>query len=148
MVRIWLFISIVLGFLHTAQAEDIQVGDLVISAPVVREGPPNAPALAGYVTVTNTGQSTDVLVGASTDFAGMSMVHEMAIDDGVMKMKAAETGLTIEPSQTLVLKPGSNHLMFMMLKDRPKNGESVSVVLQFEKAGDVAVSFAVKKAPQ
>ena len=108
-----------------------------------RVTPPGAKVAGGFVTVTNTGDSEDRLIGGSFDLAGRVEVHEMAVTDGVMRMKQVEGGLKIAPGATVELKPGSYHLMFLDLKASPELGQPVKGVLKFEKAGDVAVSFAV-----
>lgn len=108
-----------------------------------RVTPPGAKVAGGFVTVTNTGDSEDLLIGGAFDLAGRVEVHEMAVTDGVMRMKQLEGGLKIAPGATVELKPGSYHLMFLDLKASPELGKPVNGVLKFEKAGDVAVSFAV-----
>ncbi len=48
------------------------------------------------------------------------------------------------PAPRSTLKPGGYHIMFMELKRPLKEGEAVKGTLQFEKAGTVAVEFAVQ----
>ncbi len=61
-----------------------------------------------------------------------------------MKMAPVENGLVIKPGETVTLKPGGLHLMFLGLKDPLKKGESVKGSLSFAKAGSVPVSFTVE----
>jgi len=42
------------------------------------------------------------------------------------------------------LGPGSYHVMFMDLKQPPKQGEMFAATLTFEKAGTVTIKFAVQ----
>ncbi len=116
-------------------------GDLEISQPWTRATPPRAPTGGGYVTITNTGSEPDRLVAASTDIAGMTEIHEMSMDGGVMKMRPVGEGITIAPGETVVLGPGGLHIMMMKLKGPIAKGESVPVTLTFEKAGDVTLQF-------
>lgn len=116
-------------------------GDLEISQPWTRATPPRAPTGGGYVTITNTGSEPDRLVAASTDIAGMTEIHEMSMDGGVMKMRPVGEGITIAPGETVVLGPGGLHIMMMKLKGPITKGESVPVTLTFEKAGDVTLQF-------
>jgi copper(I)-binding protein len=52
--------------------------------------------------------------------------------------------LEIEPGQTLELKPGGMHMMFMGLKQPLQEGQKLKGTLVFEKAGTVAVEFAIR----
>jgi copper(I)-binding protein len=126
------------------RAEDVKAGDLVISQAWSRATPGGAKTGGGYLTIQNKGTAPDKLIGASTDVAGKVEVHEMAMNDGVMKMRPLENGLTIEPGKTVKLAPGGNHLMMMDLKNPLKQGEKVPVTLQFEKAGKVAITLDVE----
>ncbi|MEN9708950.1 MAG: hypothetical protein RIQ68_1358 [Pseudomonadota bacterium] len=108
-----------------------------------RATPNGANVGAGYLRLTNTGSSPDRLISGATDVANRIEVHEMAMDNGVMKMRALSDGLTLAPGQSVELKPGGYHLMIMGLKQPLKEGASFSGTLKFEKAGDVPVSFNV-----
>jgi copper(I)-binding protein len=110
--------------------ETIKVGDLTLTALWARATPGGAKVAGGFVRITN--------------IAGRFEVHEMAVTDGIMKMRPVEGGLEIKPGQTMELKPGSYHVMFMDIKSPFKEGEKVKATLQFEKAGKVDVTFAVQ----
>ncbi|WP_150524394.1 copper chaperone PCu(A)C [Roseibium sediminis] len=127
----------------SAQAEHIKVGDLTVSKAWTRATPPNAKAGAGFVTVTNNGSEADRLVGVSSAVAERTEIHEMAVVDGVMKMRELETGVEIPAGETVTLKPGGLHIMFMGLKGKFIENEDVPVTLTFEKAGTVDVHLAV-----
>jgi copper(I)-binding protein len=131
-------------FAASAQAEDVKAGDLVISQAWSRATPSGAKVAGGYLTIENKGLSPDRLVGASGDVAGKLEVHEMATENGVMKMRALDKGLVIEPGKTVKLAPGGYHLMMFDLKNPLKQGDKVSVTLDFEKAGKVTVSLDVQ----
>jgi len=60
-----------------------------------------------------------------------------------MKMRKLENGLEIKPGQSVELKPGGYHLMFMGLSEGFKQGETIKGTLQFEKAGSVDVEYRV-----
>jgi copper(I)-binding protein len=126
------------------RAEDIKAGDLVISQSWSRATPGGAKVAGGYLTIENKGTAPDKLISASAAIAGKAEVHEMAMDNGVMKMRPLDKGLVIEPGKTVKLAPGGYHLMLQDLKGAFKEGEKVPVTLQFEKAGKVAVSLDVQ----
>lgn len=118
-------------------------GNIVVEAAWVRGVPPGAPVAAGYLTVTNTGETPDRLIGGSAPFAGRVEIHTMEVEDGVMRMAELEGGLLIAPGATEVLRPGGSHLMFMDLVEAPAPGETVTVTLAFAGAGMVAVEMPV-----
>ena len=128
----------------TAHAEDVKVGDLVISQAWSRATPSGAKTGGGYVTIENRGSAPDRLIGGMADVAGKVQVHEMSMDNGVMKMRPVDNGLAIDPGKTVKLAPGGYHLMMMDLKAPLKQGDKVPVTLEFEKAGKVTVSLDVK----
>ena len=127
-----------------ARAEEVKAGDLVITQGWSRATPGGAKIGGGYLTIENKGSAADRLIGGSGDIAGKVEVHEMAVDNGVMKMRPLDKGLTIEPGKTIKLAPGGYHLMMFDLKGPLKQGEKVPVTLEFEKAGKVAISLDVQ----
>jgi hypothetical protein len=127
-----------------ARAEDVKAGDLVITQAWTRATPNGAKIGGGYVTIENKGTTPDRLVGGAGDIAGKVEIHEMAMDNGVMKMRQLDKGLVIEPGKTVKFAPGGYHLMLQELKGPFKQGDKVPVTLQFEKAGKVAVSLDVQ----
>jgi hypothetical protein len=74
------------------------------------------------MTIRNTGDKGDVLIGGSAGFAGMVQIHEMKMDGDVMKMREVEEGLAIPPGGEVMLEPGGYHVMFMQLKESLKAG--------------------------
>lgn len=124
-------------------AKVIKAGDLSIETPWMRATPGGAKVAGGYVRITNTGKEPDRLTAAAIPLAGSGSIHSMSMEGGVMKMAVVEGGLTIKPGETVELKPGGYHLMFEDLTGAPKAGESITGSLTFERAGKVAVTFAV-----
>ena len=68
----------------------------------------------------------------------------MATKNGVMTMRPLDKGLTIDPGKTVKLSPGGYHLMLFDLKSPLKQGDTLPITLEFEKAGKVAVSLEVQ----
>ena len=69
------------------------------------------------------------LVAGKSPVAGVVEIHEMAMDNGVMKMRQIP-GI-IPAGQTLALKPGSYHVMLLDLKQQVKDGDTVPITLEF-----------------
>jgi copper(I)-binding protein len=127
-----------------ARAEEVKAGDLVITQAWARATPGGAKIGGAYLTIENKGSTPDRLIGGSADVASKVEVHEMAMTNGVMKMRPVEKGLTIEPGKTVKLAPSSYHLMLFDLKGPLKTGDKLPITLEFEKAGKVQLSFDVK----
>jgi len=127
-----------------AFAQDYTAGAIKVSKVWTREVPGGAKVAAGFMTVTNTGKVPDTLIGGSIPFAAKFEVHEMKMDAGIMRMRRLEPGLVIKPGETVVLKPGSFHLMFIDLTQAPKRGTPVKGTVIFEKAGRIDVEYKVE----
>lgn len=125
-------------------AHTVKAGTLTIEQPWSRVTPSGAKVAGGYLRITNTGSASDRLIGGTFPLAGRVEVHEMSMQDNVMRMKQIEGGLEIKPGATVELKPGSYHLMFMELKEPLKEGQVLKGTLVFEKAGTVEVEYAVR----
>lgn len=126
-----------------ALAGDYAAGPIKIASPWTRVPPPGAKVAAGFLSITNTGTEADRLLGGSVAIADRLEVHEMKMANGVMSMRALEDGLAIKPGETVVLQPGSTHLMFQELSTPPEAGKPVKGSLQFEKAGSIDIEYTV-----
>jgi copper(I)-binding protein len=132
------------GAVSLADASDYKIGSLEISHPWARATPKGAKVGAGYLTITNTGDTPDRLVGGTLIASAGFSIHEMTEVNGVSKMRPIADGLEIKPGQTVALKPGSYHLMFTDLKQPLAQGEHVKGTLVFAKAGTLDVEFDVQ----
>ena len=125
-------------------AQEIKIGDLLIINPAIRATPPNAPVSGGYLTIKNNGTSSEFLLGASVAFAVKAQLHEMLMQDEIMKMREVAGRIEITAGGEVVLKPGGLHVMFMKIDQQMKAGNHYKVVLKFQNAGEVEVKFHVK----
>jgi len=71
------------------------------------------------------------LVAAQSPVAGVVEVHEMAMDNGVMKMRPIPF-LALPAGKAVELKPGGYHVMLMDLKGQVKDGDMVPLTLVVE----------------
>ena len=127
----------------TANATDYDVGSIHIVNPWARVAPKGAPMTAGYLTITNKGTAPDRLTCVSIAVAARCEIHSMTMDGGVMQMRLMPDGLTIKPGETVELKPGSFHLMFVGLKAPLEIGKTVKGTLKLDQAGTVDVEYAL-----
>jgi periplasmic copper chaperone A len=97
-----------------------------------------------YLTIRSTGTAADRLVGASTSVATRAELHtvEKKGNDMVMYQVPA---VDVPAGGEVQLKPGSFHVMLFGLTRDLKEGDTVDVSLQFEKAGTVPVRAVVRK---
>lgn len=128
---------------QTAQGKVYTLGSLTIVEPWTRATPKGAPVAGGYLRITNAGAQPDRLTGGSFALSGRVEVHAMEMDGSVMRMRHLPDGLEIKPGQSVELKPGGLHLMFVDLKSPVMVGKPVKGALTFEKAGSIEVEFTV-----
>ena len=127
------------GTIHAQSANPIS-----IEKPFSRATPGGAKVGAGYMTIVNKGTAADRLVSAASPAADKVEIHEMSMQDNVMKMRELPGGLPIEAGKSVSLAPGGYHLMLMGLKAPLKQGDKVPVTLTFAKAGKVEVMLDVQ----
>jgi len=126
-----------------AAAGDYDVGSIHIAQPWSRATPKGAASGAGYMTLTNNGTTPDRLSCVSDDASAQCQIHSMTMEGGVMKMRPVEGGLEIKPGESVMLKPGGNHMMFLSLKHPLEQGGTVKATLKFEHAGTIDVEYPV-----
>jgi len=128
----------------SASAHDYQAGNIRIGHPWSRATPPAAAVAGGYLTITNTGKVPDRLRGVSTAIAPTAEIHESTVENGIARMRPLANGLTIKPGQTIELKPGQAHIMFIKPSRPLREKERFAATLDFERAGSVKVEFVVQ----
>lgn len=77
------------------------------------------------------------LVAVSSPVAGVTEVHEMKLEDGVMKMRALPGGLELPAGKAVELKPGGYHVMLMDLKTPLQKDTTIPLTLVFKDAKGV-----------
>ena len=85
-----------------------------VSNAWVRATVANQKATGMFATITSA-QEGMRLVSVNSDIAGVTQIHEMAMDQGVMRMRELPNGLAIEKDKALELKPGGYHVMLLDL---------------------------------
>jgi copper(I)-binding protein len=95
-----------------------------------------------YLSIRNTGSEDDALIGVATPIAGMPMIHETVVTDGVASMPHAMS-VPVPAGQNVELAPGGYHGMLMGLTQALENGDSFPLTLTFQIAGEVTVTVDV-----
>jgi copper(I)-binding protein len=83
------------------------------------------------------------LVSASSPVAGVTEVHEMSMDNNVMKMRAIP-GLDLPAGKAVELKPGGYHVMLMDLKAPLQKDTTIPLTLVFKDAKGVETKTELK----
>ncbi len=84
------------------------------------------------------------LVGGSSPLAGVTQVHEMKMDGGVMKMAEVKGGLDLPAGKAVELRPGGYHVMLMDLKQNLDRDTTVPLTLVFKDAKGVESKLELK----
>lgn len=134
--RLWVAALVCLGLWSSVQAQ------VTVERAWARTTVPNQASSGAFMHIT---ALRDVrLTGARSPVAGVVELHEMKIDNGIMRMRPAGE-LPIKAGQSIELKSGGYHLMMMDLKRQLKAGEMVPLTLEL-KVPDGSVSEVVVKA--
>ncbi len=126
------------------QAHAFKAGDIAIGHPWARPTVEGQRAGGGFMKLENKGKTDDRLLRASSEVAERMELHTMSVgSDNVMRMQEVKA-IDIKAGQTVELKPGGLHVMFMGLKRPLKVDDRIKAELEFEKAGKVTVEFKVE----
>ncbi len=115
----------------------------MVAHPWARATPGGARTAAVYMTLMNKTDASDRLTGGTSSVADAVQIHEMRVENGIMKMHELSNGLEIPAKGSVTLKPGAYHVMLVGLKRPLKKGEHVALTLAFEKAGKLDINVPV-----
>jgi copper(I)-binding protein len=117
------------------------VGDLTVYDAYIRQ-PASPDVAAVYLTVRNDGSAADRLSSAYCGAAGTTSVHA---DSAAMQPgdEATSTPLAIPARGTVSLTPAKGHIMLDKLTGTLRAGDTVSLLLRFDKAGQVLIDVPV-----
>ncbi len=87
-------------------------------------------------------KATDKLLSAECDLATSTELHDHIHENGIAKMRPVKD-VNVKDGE-VIFKPGSLHVMLMGLKQDLKEGKTIKIRLNFEKAGAVDVDYTVK----
>jgi periplasmic copper chaperone A len=131
-----LVLSVSALFLSVAASAQVTVKDAWVRATVAQQK-----ATGAFMQLES--KQDAKLVSAQSPVAGVVEVHEMAMEGGVMKMRAVPN-LALPAGKAVELKPGGYHVMLMDLKGQVKDGDTVPVTLVVEGKDGKRQSIEVK----
>jgi len=113
------------------------LAEINIEDPYARASSPAARVGAAFMVITNSGDEDDRLISASTEAAKRVELHTHVITDGVAKMMEVEEGFVVPAHGEVLLQRGGYHVMMMGLTAPFVQGETITLNLVFEDAGEV-----------
>ena len=108
-----------------------QADELVINDAWVREGPPTAAVLAGYMRIRNTGDKDVVISGAESPQFELVEIHRTEVVEGVARM-VPQDELIVPAGESVVLEPGGLHLMLIQPVKPLQQGDKVRIGLHLD----------------
>ncbi|WP_435751265.1 copper chaperone PCu(A)C [Thauera sp. AutoDN2] len=113
-----------------AASLSVSAQQLTVTEPWVRATVPQQKATGAFMHLRS---DADVrLVAAESPVAGVVEIHEMSMQNDVMKMSPI-SGLDLPAGQDVELKPGGYHVMLMDLRQQVKVGDEVPLRLVIER---------------
>jgi copper(I)-binding protein len=120
-------------------------GHLMVDDAWVREAPPGAKALAGYMKLHNHGDKERVLVSAESPAFDNVMLHR-TVFEGEMSKMVHQHMISVPANGMVSFEPNSYHLMMMKPKQALRAGDKISVTLTFKNGDTVEVTHEVRSA--
>lgn len=143
MKRVYRAIVPLLGLLWAGAAVAGQA-QIVAEHAWARATPKLAKYGAAYLTLENHGTTDDRLLTVTSPVASTIQFHAESDEAGVMKM-AQLSSVALPSGATVILSPGGIHMMIVGLAKQLKDGETIPLILTFEKAGVIEVAARVGK---
>jgi copper(I)-binding protein len=125
-----------------AQA-DLPAQGLVVEDAWARPGMQGGMS-AAYFRISNGQEADDRLVNASSDLADLTEIHESYDQPGGMKGMRKVDAVEVPGRSSVLFRQGGLHVMFIRLNRALAEGDSVTLTLDFEKAGQMVVEVPVR----
>ena len=135
-----LFALLAAGLFSTSALAQVNA-QLSVTEPWVRATVPAAKSAGAFMHLQSATNAR--LVSVSTPVAGRAEIHEMAMENNTMRMRAVD-GIDLPAGKPVHLASGGYHLMFFELKRQLKEGEAVPVTLVVEDAAKKRTSVTVE----
>ncbi len=120
------------------------VGPITVEDAYARASTPTSPSGAAFMLIRNAGTEDDRLIAAASDAAQRVELHTHVENaEGVMRMVEVKDGFPVPAGGAHALQRGGDHVMFMGLTAPMIDGETVTVTLTFERAGEVTIEIPV-----
>lgn len=138
-IRRYIYIAL-FGFVLVACAAGGS-GELQVNDVWARPGLANGNSAVFFLI--NNPVAEDLLLSATSDVAGAVELHKTSMKDGTMQM-VQQMNVPVPVGET-IFSPGDLHVMLIGLKDDLKPGDTFTVTLNFETAGEQVLSVMVRE---
>jgi hypothetical protein len=122
---------------------DVQAQLSSVKEPWVRATVPRQKSTAAYMEIT--APRAGRLLEASSPAAGVVEIHEMRLENNVMRMRAVPS-LELPAGRPVELKPGGYHIMLMDLRRHLREGDEVPMQLLIEYRNGVRETINIEAA--
>jgi copper(I)-binding protein len=134
----------ILGALVLSAVCGSAFAELIVEGAHIRESIPGAPNSAAFMILKNVSEQDVVLTSVTSELARTTELHNHINDEGVMRMREVPE-IVVPSGQSVELKPGGLHVMFMGLATPLKQGEQGSFTLVDQSGREYPVQAPVKK---
>ncbi|PTW91417.1 hypothetical protein C8A06_1140 [Microbacteriaceae bacterium MWH-Ta3] len=107
--------------------------------------PADAMMTGAFMTLTNSTDADITVDRAYSDLAGIVELHEMAMVDGEMIMRKAESPIVIPAGESFDFAPGGFHFMFMGLEGAIDPGTTVALTIVLSDGSEVIVDVVARE---
>ena len=140
LLSIFIFITLASkGFAETLSQNGFNFSNFWIKEVVA-----NNKSTSGYFTIENTNDQDERLIFMSSNFSEKTELHNMIVENDIMKMKHLSEGVIIKAKSKLILKPGGYHLMFIKLNEDLQLKKKYDVYFRFKSGKTIVLSMPVQ----
>ncbi len=126
---------------------DLHRHEPAVEGAWIREAPPVAKVMAGYLTIRNPAAEAVVLEGAESPLFDRIEIHRTGMKGGMASMERQQ-GVTIPARGQVKFVPGGLHLMLMGPKKPLVAGSTATITLRFKGGHTLPVQFTVRAAAE
>lgn len=142
-MKMWKMVLVALIGLWAFGANAATMG-VMVKNPWIREAPPSAMALGGFMVLQNMTDKEVALVGASSPDFSSVMLHRTIMDGGMSKM-VHQKMIVVPAKGEVTFQPGGYHLMLMNPKHAIKAGDKIDITLMFRDGSTLPATFEVRR---
>lgn len=115
-------------------SDTVEVIDATVRVPI-----PGKDNTSAYFLLRNPGDREHVLVDVHVDFAERAELHSHETRDGMMRMRQVDS-VTLAPGAEVRFQSGGYHVMLFKLNRRPRTGDPLDLILEFDDGSRQAVT--------
>jgi len=145
-MRIFLVIFLIGTFFSQVTfSNDLKNKYIKFYNPTIKFVKSNHKVTSGYLTIENISEGNLILKSVSSNISKKTEIHEMKIEQDIMKMEKIKNPIIIPKGKKIVFKPGGLHIMFMNLNKKLILNKKERVNFEFEKHGKIEIFMKIKK---